>query len=533
MLFEAITDIAGRTRHFDIPFRFNVTPSFSDMGAYENQSTTPQKLYVNIGLSTGLNNGSTWADAFTGPAALQSALNIATEGNEIWVAAGTYKPSLYPPGCTNCTNNRDFSFHLKNGVKMYGGFAGNETNINLRYIDIYQTILSGDINSIGFITDNVSHVVTSVNDNSITTLDGFTIRDGGDFTTPDEPQIIVETFGIPKTTGGGLYSVSSEMNLKNMRFETNNSKSAGGMFFSQSTLGNFEDCYFANNEAVNDGGGIRFLSSSNISMNKLVFKGNLANNGGAILNQTTDFNAVNCIFYDNKSKFFGDASVLFNSQSSPSFFNCSIIANPTIGPAASDIVNTTSSTLSLTNTILWGNTSGGPLALVNSSGSTAIVTNSILKGGHSPCTSCPGSNGNIDPKIANSSDSDGIDNKFGTFDDGLALTTNSPALNAGTLAGAPIYDFNGSAVQQNVKDLGAYEFFPLNECQQNRLIADKPLATGNYKAGFVILSNANVANSSIVNLETSKNIMLLPGFTAENGAVFTAKIGENCLMGLE
>ena len=66
--------------------------------------------YVNIN-ATGTNNGSTWANAFNN---LQSALSNAFFGDEIWVATGSYKAS----------NDRSISFVMKNGVHVYGGFAG-------------------------------------------------------------------------------------------------------------------------------------------------------------------------------------------------------------------------------------------------------------------------------------------------------------------------------------------------------------------------------------------------------------------------
>ena len=59
-----------------------------------------------------------WANACS----LQSALTGAVSGNEIWAAAGTHKPTT--------GTDRTVTFQLKNGVAIYGGFAGTETARN-------------------------------------------------------------------------------------------------------------------------------------------------------------------------------------------------------------------------------------------------------------------------------------------------------------------------------------------------------------------------------------------------------------------
>ena len=60
--------------------------------------------------ATGANNGTSWTDAYTN---LQAALTAAIAGNQIWVAAGAYRPAV-PGGL------RTASFQLKNGVALYG-----------------------------------------------------------------------------------------------------------------------------------------------------------------------------------------------------------------------------------------------------------------------------------------------------------------------------------------------------------------------------------------------------------------------------
>lgn len=118
--------------------------------------------------ASGANNGTTWADAY---ADLQVALAAAVATDEIWVAAGTYKPTA--------TVDRTISFSLKDGVGVYGGFAGTETMRSQRNTVANVTILSGDIGTVGVATDNSYHVVTSgstVTSSGI--LDGFTVTGG-------------------------------------------------------------------------------------------------------------------------------------------------------------------------------------------------------------------------------------------------------------------------------------------------------------------------------------------------------------------
>ena len=70
--------------------------------------------------ATSPGTGVSWGEAFPD---LQSALaNI--ECMEIWVAAGTYKPTT--------GTDRTATFPLKNGVSVYGGFAGTETQLGQR-----------------------------------------------------------------------------------------------------------------------------------------------------------------------------------------------------------------------------------------------------------------------------------------------------------------------------------------------------------------------------------------------------------------
>src|SRR6266508_867898 len=126
-------------------------------------------VYVDAGAS-GVGDGSSWADAYP---SLADALAGAASGTEIWVAKGTYKPTS--------GTDRTATFLLKDGVAIYGGFAGGETQRDQRDWQANITLLSGDLNgddsgdvSLPNLTreDNSYHVVTGATG---ATLDGVTI----------------------------------------------------------------------------------------------------------------------------------------------------------------------------------------------------------------------------------------------------------------------------------------------------------------------------------------------------------------------
>ena len=69
-------------------------------------------IYVDAD-ATGANDGTSWANAYV---TLQPALEAASDGDEVWVAAGVYTPTVEHGG----TGGRYKSFQMKNGVALYG-----------------------------------------------------------------------------------------------------------------------------------------------------------------------------------------------------------------------------------------------------------------------------------------------------------------------------------------------------------------------------------------------------------------------------
>ena len=106
------------------------------------QFTYGKVIYVDDD-AAGANDGTSWENAYI---YLQDALvdaNSAEKPVEIFVAQGIYTPDRgagFTPGDT------DAKFQLLNGVTICGGFAGADLiDPDIRNIEVYQTILSGDL----------------------------------------------------------------------------------------------------------------------------------------------------------------------------------------------------------------------------------------------------------------------------------------------------------------------------------------------------------------------------------------------------
>ncbi len=127
-------------------------------------SSSAKIIYVNQQQKSPA-DGTSWQRAF---ADLHDALAVARPGDEIRVARGVYLPSQ--------TGDRNAAFHLRDGVKLYGGFSGSERERADRDVAGNPTILSGNIGDLESSHDDSFEVI--VGDEEL--LDGITVRRGGE-----------------------------------------------------------------------------------------------------------------------------------------------------------------------------------------------------------------------------------------------------------------------------------------------------------------------------------------------------------------
>lgn len=93
------------------------------------------------------NDGRGWSTPFQ---TLQKGLQMAQAGDAVWVAAGTYTPG----------EDQADLFSVNANVALYGGFTNGMTALTQRDWKRHETILSGDIGTIGDKTDNSATIVS-------------------------------------------------------------------------------------------------------------------------------------------------------------------------------------------------------------------------------------------------------------------------------------------------------------------------------------------------------------------------------------
>jgi predicted outer membrane repeat protein len=219
---------------------------------------------------------------------LQAALTKTPNPGQIWVAAGTYKPTFK----TDPENPRTATFQLKSGVAVYGGFAGTETALQQRNWTLNPTILSGDIGTEGDASDNAYHVVTGSGTDSTSVLDGFTITGGnadGDW-------------DLSTDRGGGMYNHNGNPTLTNVTFQGNSAEHGGGMYNSNNSSPTLTDVVFKDNSASDSGGGMYNRDNSSPTLTDVTFQGNTADReGGGMYNHNSSPKLTNVTFHANSA----------------------------------------------------------------------------------------------------------------------------------------------------------------------------------------------------------------------------------------
>lgn len=407
----------------------------------------------------GAMNGTSWNDSYPS-ADLQTAIDLALPGDQVWVSCGTYYPTT--------GTDRNISFNMRQGVEIYGSFQGNETSLNQRVLPCGPcSVLSGEIgNNTTF--DNSYTVVWNENLDSTAVLDGFEITRGNDDRPPSS-----SGDGL----GGGIYNHGfnpggfCSPTIRNCIFFDNNASYGGGAFNNGYNQGEsnptYINCVFDGNVAEIDGAGMDSYGvggTASPTLHNCIFRANVAvNNAGAM------YAWGGAILSPN----------LLPGNSNPRLYNCLIYDNAALNGSGGGIVsdnqdeNASSSSgnamVLLKNSIVWANqvltTSQGPQFHIRGTGSEVVATFSDIDtvGQLSPNVLSPASLSNIfvDPLLRDINNVTGPDFCWMTYDDGLSISFTSPCIGAGDGTDAYPTDITGRLrFLLPAVDIGPYEVSP-------------------------------------------------------------------------
>lgn len=384
-------------------------------------------LRVNAASTAPNPDGLMWETAFP---ELQPAADAAASGDELWVAAGTYAGS----GATVVA--------IKDGITIYGGFAGGETAREQRNWTAHPAIIDGE------------HQRRCVHALGTGAIDGFTLQNGFSFDfaggmwrgtavncifsgnrVTDEydydgsaynacgggmyqgtavgcafiGNTAVSTHRRECALGGGMYGGTAT----DCAFTGNTSSYAGGAMYN----GTATHCTFAGNRAESWCGGGMDCGKAD----RCIFSGNTAVGGGGMYNGR----ATNCVFTGNSAGYVNGGGMLDSVA-----VNCTFAVNSTMHGGGGMLHGTA------VNCILWGNTP-------DETGETSVS--------HSCLSLATAGAGNI---VANPLY---VNPRAGDF----RLRAGSTCVDTGTTEEAPTTDALGRMRPQGAGvDMGAYEYYP-------------------------------------------------------------------------
>lgn len=328
-------------------FRFYMLLLF--LGSYLGITAQTKVYYVS---PTGVGDGTSWETTTT----LQTALQNAVAGDQIWVQGFeqiTSADQLYIAPADG--------FSLKSGVQLYGGFKGDETNVNSRetlgkpYQMKYRSVLSGDIKRDDVVdntnlifpanttrSDNATHVL-NVNmapasgnnkNTSPTIINGFSIGNGhADGSGEKGGGIYIHG----DNTGGGIFRIER-------CFLLNNYATQGGAIYVDAEVKNVNNstslvnqCVVYNNAAgeraaVENAGGGLYLAGEATVVNSSIFNnengGLRLADGAKVVNSTVSRNSSGGIdMIDDKAEEYNVANTIIwgnstlSTQYRPKFKN--------------------------------------------------------------------------------------------------------------------------------------------------------------------------------------------------------------------
>lgn len=434
-----------------------------------------QNIYYVTAEADGTADGLSWANATTLQAAIAKTTNTSTD--IIFVKKGIYTAPA--------TDGLGYFFLSKNDITIYGNCEGTESMSNLPFINkntVIQTYLQAPSSAPGTF---IGRVITIKNSSvkfigfdisggdaskALTTYGG-TKYGGAVWITGKGTLNYCKVHGATAQNGGGVYlqvgTGFTPASLENCEIYENTSTGnssgsyGGGGVYTMSGDIYIKNCIVRNNTAIRGGGVFLYQNNatSNTTISNTVIKDNVATIAYGGVQFSKSGNIVNCLITGNTgSTTTGGLGLATGTQ----LINSTITNNKVTSNNASDAGGVSVSAGIVKNCIIWGNTiNNGTTNLDirvsgnNVQASVSTVTNSCynISSVSSGFTYIPVLTNNItatDPLFTSSSD--------------FTLTNNSPCKNTGDNTFYDITSFpkdlnNNMRIINSTIDMGAYEYF--------------------------------------------------------------------------
>lgn len=282
-------DMSGNTR----------TNGTIDIGAHEFQPVAGTRIRYVMQKAQGTGDGTSWANASGN---LQQMINNLADNNpqnmpgEVWVAAGTYTPQSQVLSGTTYSA----SFRMRDGISVYGGFAGTETSKQERtkgtmpWEFTNRTILEATYynhDNLSWNTTDTKWTLTSDSRHVVwfaplptegkmgfentTRLNGVVIRGG-------YAQGGIGTTEFLTDRGAGIY-VGANAYVENCIVTENTATGNGGGIYLKG--GRVKNSLLYNNNADGNGGGI-YVENGGLVLASMVSNNSADNGAGVYLDHT-------------------------------------------------------------------------------------------------------------------------------------------------------------------------------------------------------------------------------------------------------
>ena len=307
-------------------------------------------------VAAGSGDGSSWANASSD---LQAMINV-SGAHQVWVAAGTYKPTS--------GSDRSKAFVIYNGVSLYGGFLGTETQLSQRNYQTNETIFSGNIGNAADSTDNSKNLFSCnvagfTEPDSNTVIDGFILEHAYNDNT-----------SYPANLGGAIkLGNGNGIKVVNCTFRNNYAYYGGGAIGSEGGIKVIRNCIVFNNKS--DRGSAFYTSNGMFKIDHSEIYNNHGGFNGAVRISNGSLMVTHSAFHNNDSENFGGAIVLYD-HSMATLSNTTFTENSSDNGAAlmadvNSVINLTQCDLNDNN----GTSRGGAIYLFRESAAHIAYSN--------------------------------------------------------------------------------------------------------------------------------------------------------------